>query len=644
MTKRRDEHPGRSSSAGDATSRGSVVSAPAAGIRVIFRRFWPGTRPYRGRLLMSLLLVAVGPFLDTVQIWMFKLLIDDVLIPRNFHTFPTIAGAYLGIGVAQGLGSFSDELLSTWLGERFVLDLRTRLFDHLHRLSVDFFDRRQLGDTLSRLTGDIDAIEALVLSGVTRTLAYGCEIVLFTGALFYLNWRLALASMVAAPAFLLLARYFSARIKDASREQRRRSGSVTAVAEESLGNVALVQAFDRHAAETERFHRENLGRFTAEMAATRLRALFRPLIELLEIIGVVLVMGVGVWALRHGQITLGGLLVFVTYLTRLYSPIRGAGRLSNTVYAASASAERIIDLLDQQPDVREPAYPRGLPRSMPGHQLAPGYVVIEHVRRGEDLDSYEAWSSQRYCRCFIKTLRPDHATDGSARRHLQREARLLLSLTHPHLVRAYDYLTPEGGQPPLLVLENLTGATLGYLLDGGRHRLSAPDLGHLGQHLCSALRYLHHRGHLHLDVKPSNIIASHGLARLIDLSLARPPAAALQGPAHPATCHLSSSPAVTSAHPRTSGASAWCYQAATGTQPFDIPGRSASASANTSTMSLCQTQLARPAPKVRARRRLPTTVAHIIDACLHPNPHQRPTLGACGTPIDKKLSMPQRLR
>src|SRR5205823_537641 len=155
-----------------------------------------------------------------------------------------IAVGYVGMSLAQGVGSFCDEWLSTWLGERFVLDLRTRLFDHLHRLSVDFSDRRQLGDTLSRLTGDIDAIEQLVLSGVTRTLSYGAEIVLFTGALFYLNWQLALASMIAVPAFALGARYFSARIKDASREQRRRSGSVTAVAEESLGNAALVQAYD----------------------------------------------------------------------------------------------------------------------------------------------------------------------------------------------------------------------------------------------------------------------------------------------------------------------------------------------------------------------------------------------------------------
>jgi ABC-type multidrug transport system fused ATPase/permease subunit len=327
-------------------------------------------------LLASLLLVAVGPFLDTAQVWMFKLLIDDVLIPRNFHAFPAIAAGYLGIGLAQGIGSFSDELLSAWLGERFVLDLRTRLFDHLHRLSVDFFDRRQLGDTLSRLTGDIDSIEALVLSGVTSTLSYAFEIVLFTGALFYLNWRLALAAMVAAPAFLAIARFFSARIKNASREQRRRSGSVTAAAEETLANVALVQAYDRHDAETERFHRENLGRFAAEMATTRLRALYRPLTELLETMAVVLFLSVGVWALAHNQITVGGLVVFVTYLSRLYSPIRGAGRLSNTVYAASASAERIIDLLSQKPDVREPVKPRSLPG---GADKAQGWVNFDAV-------------------------------------------------------------------------------------------------------------------------------------------------------------------------------------------------------------------------------------------------------------------------
>jgi serine/threonine protein kinase len=269
----------------------------------------------------------------------------------------------------------------------------------------------------------------------------------------------------------------------------------------------------------------------------------------------------------------------------------------------------------------------GPPVHPPGHQLAPGYVVIEHVRRGEDLDCYEAWSGQRYCRCFIKTLRPDAAADVSARRHLAREARLLLSLTHPHLVRAYDYLSPADGQPPLLILENLTGATLSYILDGGRERLSVSDLGHLGQHLCSALRYLHSRNHLHLDVKPSNIIASDGVARLIDLSLARRPGRCAAGVGTPGymspeqVCGGYLGPPVD-----VWGVGLVLYQAATGLQPFDLPDGSASSSSCTSTMARCRALLSRPAPKIRARRRLPTGVAEVIDACLHPEPAQRPTL------------------
>jgi len=269
----------------------------------------------------------------------------------------------------------------------------------------------------------------------------------------------------------------------------------------------------------------------------------------------------------------------------------------------------------------------GPPVHPPGYQLAPGYVVVEHVRRGEDLVCYEAWSVHRYCRCFIKTLRPDAATDVSARRHLAREARLLLSLTHPHLVRAYDYVTPADGQPPLLVLENLTGATLSYLLDGGRQRLGGVDLAYLGQHLCSALRYLHSRDHLHLDVKPSNIIASDGVGKLIDLSLARRPGRYAAGIGTPGYM----SPEQVSGGHLGPAADVWgiglvLYQAATGLQPFDLPDRSSSAGSGTSTMARCRALLSHPAPKIRARRRLPIEVAGIIDACLHWDPDRRPTL------------------
>ncbi|HEX3292831.1 MAG TPA: ABC transporter ATP-binding protein [Solirubrobacterales bacterium] len=322
-------------------------------MREIFRRFWPYARPYRRWLALSLLLIALVPLIDTAMIWMFKVVVDQVLVPQDFGPFIWIAGAYVGLTLLAGVIGFFDDYLANWIGERFLLDLRTRFFAHLQGLSLDFFDRRRLGDLIARLTGDIASIEAFVLSGVTDAISYLLRIVFFSAALFYLQWDLALISLVVAPMFWLAAKRFSRLIKVASREKRRRSGSISSVAEESLSNAALVQAYGQEEREVERFHRENVGSYEAEMASTRLKALYSPLIDLVELLGALLVIGLGTWELSQGHLTLGGLLVFMTFLTQLYSPVRGMSRLVNRIHAASASAERIIEMLDQKPSVVE---------------------------------------------------------------------------------------------------------------------------------------------------------------------------------------------------------------------------------------------------------------------------------------------------
>ena len=244
-----------------------------------------------------------------------------------------------------------------------MTSLRVRLFAHLQRLSVGWFERRQVGDLISRLTGDIATIEQLVLTGVNLALTYAFQVIFFAGAMFLLNWHLTLTSLIAAPAFLLLSRAFSRRIQAASRERRRRSGSITAVAEENLGNIPLVQAYDRADHEVERFAKENRAAFSAQMLAIRLEALFGPFSSLVECIGVLAVTGVAVYELAQGAITLGGLLAFLAYLGQLYGPVQGFAGLSNTLFAASAGAERIIEVLDEQPAVAEPQEPHVLGRA-----------------------------------------------------------------------------------------------------------------------------------------------------------------------------------------------------------------------------------------------------------------------------------------
>ncbi len=328
-----------------------VAAAPTVPPREVFRRFWPYARPYRKWLAASLVLIMIGPLIETASIGLFGVLVDRVLVPRDFGPFPALAAIYLGLTLLSGLVGFIDDYVSTWAGERFLLDLRSSFFRHLQGLSLHFFERRRLGDVLSRLTGDISSIETFVLSGVADTISYLVRLVLFTGALFYLQWDLALASLIVAPLFWVLARRFSRMIKTASREKRRRSGSVSALAEESLSNVQLVQASNRQQTEVARYQRENLGQFEAQMASTRLKALFTPLVDLLELSGGLLVLGLGTWSLSEGRLTLGELLVFMTFMSRLYSPIRGLSSMLNTFYSASAAAERVIEFIDQQPSV-----------------------------------------------------------------------------------------------------------------------------------------------------------------------------------------------------------------------------------------------------------------------------------------------------
>jgi len=343
---------------------GLVAAAPTLKMREIFSRFAPYARPYRWWFGVVALFIVLAAAAETATIWLFKIVVDDVLVPRDFGAFWWIAGLYVAITVGAGVVAFADDCLSAWVGGRFLLALRTDVFRHLQNLSMAFFERRRLGDLLSRLTGDVAAIESFVLSGVADAMASVLRLVFFVGALLVIRWELALISLLVMPLFFVAARRFSKLIKEASREKRRRSGSISAVAEESLANAALVQATNRQDTEVDRFHRESLGAFAAQMASTRIKALFTPVIDLIELIGALVVIGLGTYELSRGRLTLGELLAFLTFLTLLYGPIRGLSRLSNLFFSASASAERIAEVLDERPAVvdRHDAQPVGRAR------------------------------------------------------------------------------------------------------------------------------------------------------------------------------------------------------------------------------------------------------------------------------------------
>jgi ATP-binding cassette subfamily B protein len=320
---------------------GPVGLAPTVAARDLFKRFWPDARPLRPWIILSLLLLALLPAIEAVEIFLFKVVVDEILVPRDLDPFLWIVLAYIGLNLISGVVSYADGYLSTFIGERFLLSVRKRVFGQLLRSPADSMNERRLGDLIARLTSDVGAIEALVLDGVSVTVLSLLRFVFFLGAAVLLDWQLALLSLVVTPFFWFVIRRLSRLIKGAARESRRRSGSLTSFAEQRLSHLTLIQSHGREETEQARFEELVRSRARARLASARIGGLLHPVTDLLEIAAGLAVMGAGTWALAAGRLSLGELLAFLTYLTQLYRPVRALTGLVDTISEASAAGERV---------------------------------------------------------------------------------------------------------------------------------------------------------------------------------------------------------------------------------------------------------------------------------------------------------------
>ena len=327
---------------------GPVSLAPTVAARDLFRRFWPEARPLRRWILLGLLLLALLPAIEAIEIYLFKVVVDDILVPRDLSPFLWVALAYLGLNLASGLVSYADEYLSTFIGERFLLSVRAKVFRHLLHSPPDSMDRRRLGDVISRLTGDIAAIEGLVLDGLSVAIVSALRFIFFLGAALWIDWQLTLLSLIVAPLFWFLIRRLSTLIKGAARETSRRGGSLTSFAEQRLSHLSLIQSHGREDTEQKGFEELARSKSRSRLASARIGGLLYPVTDLLEVTAALAVMGAGTWALTAGRVSLGELLAFLTFLSQLYRPVRDLIGLADTISEASAGAERVIELLDDK--------------------------------------------------------------------------------------------------------------------------------------------------------------------------------------------------------------------------------------------------------------------------------------------------------
>jgi len=256
----------------------------------------------------------------------------------------------------------------------------------------------------------------------------------------------------------------------------------------------------------------------------------------------------------------------------------------------------------------------------PGAELVPGYKVVQLMRRGGRLDTYDAHSVERDCRCVVKVVRPDREDEEHCQAALVREGSLLRDLAHPNLVRVYDVIEEPR---PAVVMETLTGATLAAVIE--ESTLGAVDAALLGRQLTSALSYLHGQDWLHLDVKPSNVVVQAGQAILIDLSLATRPG---DGRPHAGTYGYLAPEQITGRDlsPATDvfGLGVTLAEALTGDLPYGEEERWAGGTSPRRTAWFFRRRLAKQ----------PGALTELISACIDPDPARRPSLAALRAALD----------
>jgi ATP-binding cassette, subfamily B, bacterial len=291
----------------------------------------------------------------------------DKLSILNFAAIAVILIALFG-----AISSYGEKYLTTSVGQWVMHDLRRVLYSHIQKLSLAYHDQKRTGDLISRVTSDIDAVQNLISNVLLGMLVNVLTLIGMLGVMFYLNWQFTLIAMVVAPGLFWAVYHYTRRIKEASRDVRRKEGEVVSVLEEVLSSIRVVKAFAREDYEQERFEKRSLESVERSLAARSLKAKLSPLVEVIVACGTCLVLWWGSRLVVSGALTSGELLVFLLYLGKMYKPMRELSKMTDTISKADVGWERIREVLENEQRVR----------NLPGAKRAPrfrGDIDYEHV-------------------------------------------------------------------------------------------------------------------------------------------------------------------------------------------------------------------------------------------------------------------------
>jgi ATP-binding cassette subfamily B multidrug efflux pump len=341
-------------------------------------------------VVITLLLVSAG--LGLAGPYILAIAIDNYIARADLSSLYWISAVYVAIYILSWIVSCVQTYLRFWLGQKLVFDLRRDMFGNLQQLSMSFYDKRHVGRIMSRVTNDVETLNEFLTSGVEAAIGDVFILVGIVAVMFILNTWLALVSLAVIPILLVGAILLGGRVREAYRITRKKISGVTANLAESISGMRVVQSFSREMANAQQFDRVNVENLQANIQAAKISALFFPLVDVLGSLGTCLVLWFGGAGVIESSISLGVLVAFMAYVTRFFMPIREISMLYNNVQSALAATERITEIVDAKPEVKETEDAAQLPRiqgEIRFNHVSFGYEPNTYVLRDIDLEIHE---------------------------------------------------------------------------------------------------------------------------------------------------------------------------------------------------------------------------------------------------------------
>lgn len=291
-----------------------------------------------------------------------KDMVDQVLSEKNTTMLNWIVLSIIVVFVIRGIAYYGQSYLMNYVGQRVIIDIRKAVFEKLQRLSMSFYDKHKTGTIMSYVTNDVSALQSAMVDNVVEMITETVILVASIVMMIYLDWKLFLVTFATFPVVLFFIDNFGKRIRKSGSRIQEAAADITSVLQEVASSPRVIKSFVREGYEVDRFDKENMNNFRANMKYAQLSSTLTPTIEFVAAIGVSIILWYGGNSVINGSITAGSLVAFLTYAVNISNPIKRLSRVIGNIQRALAAAQRVFDVLDLPEDIKNAPDAKALPK------------------------------------------------------------------------------------------------------------------------------------------------------------------------------------------------------------------------------------------------------------------------------------------